>query len=755
MIGHKLQLNIETIPKELMTLPQWVAYRLVWNGKRNKNDKIPYQINGEHAKTNDPNTWTTFQNALKAANDNGFDGIGFVFTKDDPYCGVDFDSCLDEAGSITKEIRKFITLLNSYAEYSPSGTGLHIIVKGKLPNGGRKKDNFECYDEGRFFTVTGRHLDGTPVTIEERQEELDKFHLEIFGQQRFEVATRAPAAVSLSEDEIIAKAKAAKNGDKFSALWGGNIDGYTSPSEADLALCSILAYWTNNNAGLIDAIFRRSGLYREKWDKVHHGDGKTYGQGTIDQATSGCSPTSEQKVYNLTDLGNTERLTSSCIDRLRYCHQFRKWLVWNDKFWEIDAVPEVYQLAMATVRGIYAEATAIEDKESRAKIAQHALKSESEARIRAMVSLAEKQKGISVKPEQLDKDPWLLNVLSGTIDLRTMKLRPHSQDDLITKLVPANFNPNAKCPKWIGFLNKITLNNQGLIRFLQRIVGYCLTGRTGEHKLLFFFGSGANGKTTFIKAIQGIMGNYAIKTDSELLIAKPAGAHSTDRADLKGCRLAITIEIQEGRHMAEAMVKELTGSDSITARKLYENNQTFEPTHKIILAANHKPVVSDTTIALWRRIDLIPFNYRFTDEERVKDYHEILLDEERDGIFMWALEGCREWQKIGLMEPPEVLVATKEYKTESDILEDFIADCCIVELQEEVTNKELRGAYKKWCQENGEKEISSKAFSQRLQEKGFIRDKSGSKGRYWHGLGISAALEATQGRIGADKMQFQ
>jgi putative DNA primase/helicase len=267
-------------------------------------------------------------------------------------------------------------------------------------------------------------------------------------------------------------------------------------------------------------------------------------------------------------------------------------------------------------------------------------------------------------------------------------------------------------------------------------MGYCLTGKTGEHKLFFFYGSGANGKTTFIKTKQGIMGNYAIKTDSELLISKPAGAHSTDRADLKGCRLAITVEIQEGRHLAEAIVKELTGGDSITARKLYENNQTFEPTHKIILAANHKPLIYETTNALWRRIDLIPFNYFFSEDERVKDYHDVLLNEERDGIFRWALEGCLEWRKIGLKEPPEVLAATKDYKTESDILEDFIADCCDIDPAVEVGNKDLRKVYDKWCHDNGEKEISAKAFSQRLQEKGYKKEKSGSKGRYWRGIGL-------------------
>ena len=294
MIEHKLQINIEKIPKELMTLPQWLVYRLVWNEKRKKNDKIPYQTNGEYAKINDPSTWTTFENALKAASDPvgavaDFAGIGFVFTKDDPYCGVDFDTCFDETGRIAKETQKWITLLNSYTEYSPSGTGLHIILKGRLPQSGRKKGNYECYDAGRFFTVTGQHLEGTPLTIESRQAELGTFHLEIFGKQRSEVPTVVPEVASLSDDEIIIRAKAAKNGDKFSAIWEGNTDGYPSPSEADLALCSILAYWANGDMGCVGRLFRRSGLMRPKWDEKHLSDGTTYGQMTLQTAMSSCN----------------------------------------------------------------------------------------------------------------------------------------------------------------------------------------------------------------------------------------------------------------------------------------------------------------------------------------------------------------------------------------------------------------------------------------------------------------------------------
>ena len=448
----------------------------------------------------------------------------------------------------------------------------------------------------------------------------------------------------------------------------------------------------------------------------------------------------ESDRYNFTDLGNAERLVSRHKDNLCFCHPWNKWLCWDGRRWTIDATAEAWRYAMETVRHMYSEAETIEQQMLRKDVGNHALRSESEAKIRAMLSLASKQEDIPVKPKELDKNPLVLNVLNGVVDLQKGELMPHSRSYLITKLAPINYDTNATCPKWTDFLNKIMIGNNALIQYLQRVAGYCLTGKTGEHKLFFLFGSGANGKTTFLKALQGILGDYAIKTASEILIARPVGTHTTSITDLKGARLALTVEVQEGRRLAEALVKELTGGDSITARRMREDNTTFEPTHKIVLAANHKPIVHETTRALWRRIDLIPFNYVFGEEERIKDYHEILLNEERDGIFQWALQGCLEWQVKGLGEPSEVIEATKEYKTEMDVLGDFIADCCVIGQLEEVSNKELRETYIDWCKKNGEKEISSKAFSARLQEKGLIKItniRSGtSRGRGWKGIGI-------------------
>lgn len=447
--------------------------------------------------------------------------------------------------------------------------------------------------------------------------------------------------------------------------------------------------------------------------------------------------TIQEGEYGLTDLGNAKRLVLRFKDKLRYCHPWHKWLVWDGKRWKVDATAEVWRYAIKTIGYIYAEAEGTEDTKTRPKIGNHAIKSEAEAKIKAMISLANSQEGIPVLPDELDKDPLLLNVSNGTMNLRTDELLPHSKEYLITKLAPVKFDTTATCPKWLDFLNKIMINNRGLIQYLQRVAGYCLTGKTGEHKLFLLYGSGANGKSTFLKVLQTILGDYAVKVDSELLIRKPAGGHTTSVTDLKGARLAITIEVQEGRCFAEVSVKELTGGDSITARRMRQDNMTFEPTHKIILATNHKPVIHETTHAIWRRIDLIPFSYVFAEKERIKDYHDKLL-EEKDGVLQWIFQGYLEWQKQGLGEPPEVIAATKDYRTDMDILGDFLADCCIIEQGAEVTNKSLRAAYADWCQNNGEKEISSKTFSTRLQEQGFVKSRNlkTERGRGWKGIKV-------------------
>ena len=278
---------IQFIPAALRARPQWVLWHYEERG--GKATKVPYSArNGRRASSTDKSTWATFEEALASSHDGNWDGVGFVFAPDDPFAGVDLDKCCNPiTGEVKTWAREIVDALNSYTEVSPSGTGLKVFLKGNLPPGGRKRGDLEMYDRDRYFTVTGQHLEGTPLTIEERSQELAALHARIFGQpepSRTDVTAKTGSAVDLSDDEILEKARTAKDGAKFKALMGGDWSGYPSQSEADSALCCRLAFWYDRDEARIDRLFRQSGLYRPKWDERHFGDGRTYGQATIESA---------------------------------------------------------------------------------------------------------------------------------------------------------------------------------------------------------------------------------------------------------------------------------------------------------------------------------------------------------------------------------------------------------------------------------------------------------------------------------------
>ena len=283
-------MNTANIPAELKTRPQWVVWR---TEKRNdKPTKVPYAPKtGAKAKSDTPSTWATFATALTAY-DNGkrYDGMGYVFSgADDDFTGIDLDKCASGDGQFETWATDIVAAMDSYTETSPSGRGLHIILKGKLPDGGRRKGKIEMYDSGRYFTVTGDLWPDAPATIESRQAELDGLHARVFGAKKEQPEPRQPSTASgtLDDATLLRKAMGAKGGAKFSQLWSGDFSGYPSQSEADLSLCGKLVFWTGGDTTQTDRLFRQSGLMRPKWDKRHHGDGRTYGEGTIQEAIRG------------------------------------------------------------------------------------------------------------------------------------------------------------------------------------------------------------------------------------------------------------------------------------------------------------------------------------------------------------------------------------------------------------------------------------------------------------------------------------
>ena len=440
--------------------------------------------------------------------------------------------------------------------------------------------------------------------------------------------------------------------------------------------------------------------------------------------------------YHLTDMGNAQFFADLHGENVKHCTIWNKWIAWDGKRWDVDKTAAVYRLAKKTVAELYKRAGDIEEQKAREALARHALASENENRINAMINLAESEPNIAVQPDIFDKDPWLLNVKNGTIDLRTGELKPHDRADFITKLVPIEYRPETETPLWRAFLNRIMDGNNDLIRFLQKAAGYSLTGLTNERCLFICYGTGANGKSVFLGTLLKIAGEYAKQVPKELLIKRRYGnEHPTVIADLLGVRLATTIETEKDNIFAESQVKWLTGGDRITARFMRGDYFQFNPTHKILMATNHKPIIRGTDNAIWDRIRLIPFNVTIPPEEQDKNLAE-KLEAELPGILAWAVEGCLLWQREGLCPPPEVTKATEKYREEMDILADFFVDCCIIGPEHTEKNTDLYKTYCRWCEEQGEKPASQRTFSQSLQERGYRNERT-RNGRIWRGLRLS------------------
>ena len=444
-----------------------------------------------------------------------------------------------------------------------------------------------------------------------------------------------------------------------------------------------------------------------------------------------------------TDLGNAERLAATHGHNLRYCHEWGRWLVWTGRRWEDDRRGLVNQQAKRAVRQIYAEAAGITDEDLRKEIVKWGLRSEAKTRIDAMVGLAQSEPGLPVTVDELDAHPWLLNVANGTVDLRTGALRAHSRQDLITKQAPTAYDPDARCPTWLAFLDTVMAGRQDLIEFLRRAVGYSLTGDVSEQVVFFAYGLGANGKTTLAETITAMLGDYAQKAPRGMLTMRPGAADGVpnDIARLPGARFVVSNEVEEGRRLAEAQVKDLAGGDTLTARFMRGEFFEFRPTHKLWIYGNHKPVIRGTDEGIWRRMRLIPFEVTIPAAKQDRRLAQ-KLRAELPGILAWAVQGCLDWQKDGLSAPAEVTEATAAYRAEMDVLADFLTDKCILAPSAAVTKAALFTTYQTWCEVNRERPLGKIAFGARLKERGIADGTTGrEKTRAWLGVGLLTTPE--------------
>ena len=455
-----------------------------------------------------------------------------------------------------------------------------------------------------------------------------------------------------------------------------------------------------------------------------------------------------------TEYGNAQRLVEWHKDDLHYNYDWKGWIVYMDGVWSSKHQGAVMRHAKATVKQMYRDASTLaanaakeEDDLKRVEMAtasdallKWAKQSESRKTLEATIALAESEPGIPIESKHLDTHHMLFNCKNGTIDLTTGELREHSRKDLLTKIAEVSYDADAKCPQWLTFLDRIMGGDAGLIGYLQRAMGYSLTGVDTEHCLFVLHGTGRNGKSTFLGTFMDLMGDYARKGPSDLLLSKKNESHPTERSILHGTRFVPCIETEEGRRMDENMVKELTGGDVVSTRRMREDFWDFKPTHHLWLGTNHKPNVRGTDIAIWSRLRLVPFIVTIPLSERDKDLAE-KLKLEWPGILNWAIEGCLEWQRNGLQEPPGVIRATDSYQKEQDILGTFLTDSVVADPEAKVKASDLYEAYTTWAKASGERTIAKRAFGLALEERAYTQARGAGGTRLWRGLKLIGQTE--------------
>lgn len=453
-----------------------------------------------------------------------------------------------------------------------------------------------------------------------------------------------------------------------------------------------------------------------------------------------------------TDLGNARRLIAAHGEDLRWISQWGKhpWLVWSGTRWARDFTGETQRRAKHTADAIFTEALCEPDEKARRERLRFATRSQDRPRIEAMVALAATEPGIPIEPKDLDADPWILNVRNGTLDLRTGELRAHRREDLISKLAPVHYDPDASHPMWDRFIEEATDGDQDLAGFLARAVGYSLTGSTAEEVLFFIHGRAATGKSTFIAAIEKTLGSYSMHADFETFLARQGvGGARPDIARLAGARFVNSVEVDDGAKLAEGLVKTLTGGDVITARFLFADEFEYLPQFKLWLAANHAPRVGHGDDAIWRRILRIPFDTVVPKAKRDPKIKQTLTDPHRAGpaILAWAVRGCLDWQRDGLAVPGVITTATGDYRSDMDPLRDFLTEYCTLGDDDSywVTNAALRKAYEDWAHEVGlRKTLSPNAFADALRGHGLAdtrRRIDGRTTRLWTGVRLAGPQE--------------
>lgn len=438
-----------------------------------------------------------------------------------------------------------------------------------------------------------------------------------------------------------------------------------------------------------------------------------------------------EKVYKQTDAGNAEMLADMLKGQYLYVPEQKSWYRYDGKVWTEDVSNNIVQDVIQCLRQAQKEAVDILDDDKRAKTLKWLLTSESQAKISAALNLMATIPFMTARINQFDSDDMLLCVQNGIVDLKTGKLHPHDKERYITKICHVAYKPDASSQLFESFLDEIMEGSEEKKRYLQKLCGYCLTGMTIEQEFYQARGAGQNGKTVLLELIKHCLGSYAITASPDILMQRDLSAIPNDVARLQGARMVLASEPDPGKKFSDCAIKSLTGGDTVIARFLHKEYFEFKMKAKIIMLTNHEIKAIGTDHGLWRRIVVIPFNYRVPEEKRDKHLPDKLIAE-AEAVLSWMVEGCLMWQQEGLKQPEELTETKEAYRRGQDAVGLFLKECCSE--GGKVKASELYDAYRRWCDSSGEFELSNREFSKRLREKGYVTFKSNIT--YWNNISL-------------------
>ena len=726
----------------------WCVWR--YEERKRKQTKVPYRPiplgDGKYtigpAQSNNRATWASFADACGAVA--GQDEFKVGIFADGFHTFIDLDKCVGADGVTESWARALLHRCGSYAEFSPSGRGLHIFVKGAVSKS-HKINGCEIYSEKRYFTVTGRQVPGTPAAVRQlTAEQLEEL--------RSDIADDSLRPYSVEEDQqrkqerkaggihatrpMTKKERDAKLAKLLSGDWESEFD---SKSEAVHSVLQLLARKHQGDEEKIRDEFEGSQLHEQwgpKWERL----GEKEIEKAIERWQQNGSPKWDDEAFRHTDGGNAERLVALHGENFRYLHDEEVWLCWDGKRWKRDALAEIHRAAKNTVLSMYDEIGTIENEEARKHFLNFVRRSDSRGGRESMVALARHEEAVSAKPEDFDSNNCLLNLRNGTYDLRVGHFYPHRKENLITKLCPVTYDPTATCAKFLAFLGETFSDQPEVIPFLQRSLGYSLSGSIEEQCFWLLIGQGNNGKSVLLSIFEYILGDYAAAANFDIFMARRNDGGISPRdgmASLVGTRFVRASESEQERRFSESTIKNITGGEKIRTAKMYSEDFAYMPTFKVWLSTNHEPLIRGTDDGIWRRVRRVNFNQQVLPEKVDPELVE-KLKAEASGILNWALEGFRQYLKHGLSAPAAVRQATEEYRKEQNPVREFIEQCCTSDPSNpalEIRASELLSAYNEWARSHRRGALTLTSLGRAVTQLGY-RKVERRTGTFYIGLAL-------------------